>query len=158
MITEATPDFFSLEPLLIARLRATVTGIRVVLSGMDMDGLLDLPQQTPAIYVLYSDYGIADQVDADREARITQTWLVVVAVQSVRTPKSGTDVRHLAGPLLGNVLQSLLGWQPDSAHMPLQLETAPRWSYQPPTAKQQAGLLHIPLAFSTTLFLTGSIL
>jgi len=157
MTAEAPPDFFSLESLLIARLRATVTGVRTVLSGMDMEGLLELPQQTPALYVLYSDYGIADQVDTDREARITQTWLVVVAVQSVRTPKSGADVRHSAGPLLGNVLRALLGWQPDSAHMPLQLEAAPRWSYQPPTARQQAGLLHIPLAFSTTLFLTGSI-
>lgn len=146
-------DFFALEALLLTRLRATLpTTIQTICSGMDETILMDLPKRTPAVYVLFGDYRVIDQTKHD--ARLSQDWLVVVAVRSSHDVHSGEAARQLAGPYIAQVIQALLGWAP-SQEMTLALSNnIPPWHYQPGNAKDKIpGLLHFPVALSVDFIL-----
>lgn len=151
-------DFFGVQPLLIDRIKTKVTGINSVISGMNQDELLILETSPPFIYVQFDSYSLLDQVE--REAQITQSWLVVIAIENDRS----LDIESRSGIILGKLLNVLLGWQPSKDYGALLLESAPKMTFQPAIAQPQPaltnarpGLWHIPLAFSTTLFVTGDI-
>lgn len=151
-------DFFGVQPVLIARLKAKVTGINSVVSGLDQEDMLIIEKAPPAIYVLYENYSLLDQ--SEREAQITQQWMVVTIIGSDRA----ADAKTKAGPILGNVLEALLGWQPSGDYGILQLVSAPKMSFQPAVTQpapamteSRQGLWHIPLAFQTHLYVDGRI-
>lgn len=151
-------DFFGLQPLLIARIAAEVPGLTAVFSGIDYERTLTLFDSVPAVYVLYDNYALFDQTE--RETQINQNWSVVLVVASL--PQ--LDITKHAGPVLWKILRALVGWQPDSDYYPLKLESASKMTFQPaPTQAAPAittlrsGLWHIPLSFSTTIFVTGDI-
>lgn len=153
-------DFFGLQPILINRLKATVSSIKStnIVSGMDMIDMGAIEQSPPAIYVLFDSYSLMDQ--SEREAQITQQWMVVTLLAADREQ----DAKTTAGPILGNILESLLGWQPSGDYGILQLASAPKMTFQPAVSQsqpaitdQRSGLWHVPLAFITHIYVNGSI-
>lgn len=153
-------DFFGVQTLLINRLKATIANVSddYIVSGLNQEDMLLIEKSTPAIYVLFDSYSVLNQ--SERESQVTQRWLVVTLLSSDRD----ADAKTAAGPILGNILESLLGWQPSSEYGILWLDQAPKMTFQPAVSQPvpamtetRTGLWHVPLAFSTNLYVNGSI-
>lgn len=102
-----TPDnFLALEPAIVARLRATLPPEVHVLTAADLDAVAGAEQPTPAVHVLFWDYGVAlGKIPA--LAVVTQSWLTIVVDRNVADIEQGSHARQSAGPLAVQVLASL---------------------------------------------------
>jgi hypothetical protein len=121
-------NLLQLEPELLARLKEQLADVRPavhLLSAADLAGVEEEKQLSPAVHLVYQRYRVAESRSDGRAARITQTWLPVVAVRNASTTKTGTAGRIQAGALAARVMRALVGWQPPSATKPLQLVAAP---------------------------------
>lgn len=103
-------DYLALEPLLIARLRAEVTGVKAVQGAADLASVSAKQQVTPAVYVIY----LGDNVGPNAGAAhvVSQTWAVVPTVYYADANGTGEGARRLAGPLIGQCIAALAGWTP----------------------------------------------
>ncbi len=130
----------SLEPLLRARLESL--GLFKAVWGL-ADLNAEKARPTPCAYVVYDGAQVAQTNAAGTEAKIVARWLVALAVKNVGKAVDGAAVREDARALADAVLAALMGWRPDPAHQPLVLTDLPR----PETV---AGLIYLPLVFTTT--------
>lgn len=100
--------------LIIARLKAQVTALKIVAGAADFAAAAPEVKQTPSAFVLE----LANRPTGNALATIavsqenTVRFGVVIAVQNLRDPrgeKAHTDLRTLRE----SVMTALLGWQPD---------------------------------------------
>ena len=135
----------SLEPLLRARL-AEIAGFKGVYGLSDLGA--EKPKPAPCVYVAFDGGRVVDMPDMGSRAKVLARWLVVLAIKNVAKAADGQAAREDAQPLVADVLQKLMGWRPDQAHMPLRLVEMPRPDYQ-------SGLLWLPLVFETPQIFKG---
>ena len=141
----------ALEPLLLARLAEQLADLSPkvhVLGAVDLDGVTEEKQLTPAVHVVYQSYHVAEASSSGRMARVEQTWLATVAVRNMKSPRTGTAARTDAGLIAGRVALALMGFKPDMASKPLRLVDGPGAGFS-------AGFMYLPLAFATELVLTA---
>ncbi len=136
----------AIEPQLVERLQSrlpqTGAGKVHVLTAADLANLSESTQPSPAVHIIYQGYAVAETRPDNKAARLTQTWLAVVAVRNLASGKTGAAARADAGQLAATVAAALTGWMPPGAMRPLQLAT-------PPAAGYSAGYMYLPLAFTT---------
>lgn len=110
-------DYLALEPLLVERIRAEVSGLKIVQGVADLASVSVKQQVTPAVYVIYlgdavgQAAGIAQPVD--------QIWAVVPTVYYADANNTGEGARRVAGPLIGRCLAALTNWKPRLDMKPL---------------------------------------
>ncbi|CQR43720.1 conserved hypothetical protein [Thiomonas sp. CB3] len=136
----------AIEPQLVARLQSrlpqTGAGKVHVLTAAELANLSESTQPSPAVHIVLSGMTVAESRPDGKAARLTQTWLAVIAVRNLASGKTGAAARADAGQLAGTVAAALTGWQPLSARKPLQLVT-------PPGAGYSAGYMYLPIAVAT---------
>ena len=141
-------SFLALEPLLKDRLSAALNPIDApsvthILSAADLASV-DGTHPVPAVIVLFDSHSVAENVNSGKHARITQSWLAIVAVRSVTNIKTGQNARALAGEIADTVLTNLMGWMPPGCTKPLHLANAPKADYV-------NGFLYLPIAFEAEI-------
>lgn len=136
------PHFLALEAAIVERLRNRLPADVHVLTRAELAAVAEGNQPVPAVHVIYNGYRVAERRPDGTAARITQTWLVTVAVRNVRTQLTGEAAREDAGELASAVLAALMGWKPttEGNSAPAQLVEAPAPAYA-------AGFYYLPLAF-----------
>ncbi len=102
-------------------------------------------QATPAVFLVYSGYGVDQNRVDGASSRITQTWLTVIAVRNV-TSAEGQEAREDAGEIANRVFAKLAGFKPASAEGPLRLASAP-------PAEYADGFFYLPLAWEVQVVL-----
>jgi hypothetical protein len=137
-------DHLVLEEAIRARLEAQVASARHHLTVADLEGVQEEEQKHPAVHVVYN----GDQVGGDSgdgwAQKITQDWMVVVAVRNQRGGRSGSGARGEAGPIVSEVLTAMQGWSPE----PATFDPFVRVSAPGPAAPG-AGFFYVPLVFRT---------
>lgn len=129
-----------LEPLIRARLEATVPGLAGV-HGVVSLGVEDAAgKQLPAAFVASDGHRVLEATAHGRAARIASRWLVIVAVRNVQSVRDGEAARQDAAQLVRDCMTALMGWQPRAGVQTLQ-------PVNPPQPVYQDGLLLYPLAF-----------
>jgi hypothetical protein len=123
-------DYLAAESLIVARLRAQVSGVPSanVMTTADLAGVEARAQRTPALHVIYNGdepAGVAGQSDLGDSQVVQQRWMIVVAVRSGKDTLGGSGARSVAGPLMVDVIQALAGWRPSADHGPLIRGSAP---------------------------------
>ncbi|MDI3326777.1 hypothetical protein QKW35_20565 [Pontibacterium granulatum] len=97
---DLTDDYLAAEPELIALLDQ-VEGLRKVYSTADLAELKERSQITPAAHVIYWGDAVPDTAQGGNLSHVTQTWVVVLAVNLRKKDE--------AGPLLARIIQQLSG-------------------------------------------------
>lgn len=110
-------DYLALEPLLVERIRAEVSGLKTVQGVADLASLSPRQQVTPAVYVIY--LGDAVGQSAGNAQPVDQIWAVVPTVYYADAAGTGEGARRIAGPLIGRVLAALTNWTPRIDMKPL---------------------------------------
>lgn len=140
-------NFMALEPLLIARLQATV-----IVDGRPVDVASRRAEELSnevrtGIEVAYDGYTILSS--DTQSATIQQSWSVVIVEDNVRD-KARAGARADAGPIIKQVLRSLIGWQPDAVdgerHFSRLVLATPTYR-----ATYRDKRSYFPLTFSTSL-------
>ena len=146
----AASNVLAIEAELVARLqeRLAASGMPqvYVLTAADLAGVTEEKQLVPAVHVVYQGYGVAETSHNGRAARVTQTWLAVVATRNARGIKAGEAARAQAGELAGHASAALMGWKPGAAAKPLRLVPGPGAGFS-------AGHQYLPLAFEAEIVL-----
>lgn len=145
------PDFLAFGPVLQQRLKERIkapTDMKWFLST-DIREVIDRRSQfAPAVHVIYGGYRPSRESGNGRNQLVDQTWIVLV---SVRNAAGGEDRRAEAGPRMGQVVTSLIGWPRsarDQRFGPLRFAGAPS-----PIDKDT--VTHYPLAFVTSMPVEG---
>ncbi len=139
-------DFFSAESLLLDRLQTLQGAFRLITTARSQKALQDQPGPVPALYLVYD--GQEPFLGAGQEQAIDQQWLLITVVRTGRETVSGSEERAMSGPLLIQLCETLIGWQPGAEYGPL-------------TFKKVSGPLYhngygfYPLRVSTRLILRG---
>ena len=110
-------DYLALEPLLIERIRAEVTGLKVVQGVADLASVAAKQQVTPAVYVVYLGDLIGQA--AGNAQPVDQIWAVVPTVYYADPNSTGEGARRIAGPLIGRTIAALANWKPRLDMKPL---------------------------------------
>ncbi|MBF0448585.1 MAG: hypothetical protein HQL67_10315 [Magnetococcales bacterium] len=139
-------NYFAAEALILTQLEQLNDSFRQIGAGRSLEAIREHPGAVPALFLIYD--GQKPDLGAGREQAIHQQWLLVVVVRSARQMENGIQERIEAGPLLIRLCETLIGWQPDSEHGPLTLNTAPGPVYH-------HGYGYYPLRMSTRLILRG---
>lgn len=136
---ELTDDYLAAEPELITLL-GQVDGLRKVYGTTDLAELKERSQITPAAHVLYWGDSVPDTVQGGNLTHVTQTWLVVLAINLRKKDE--------AGPLLARIIQTLSGAQASLGPV-LRVN---------PTAKPSfnGGFGYYPLAFNIKFRIKGA--
>lgn len=110
-------DYLALEPLLIERIRAEVSGLKTVQGAADLASVTVKQQVVPAVYVIY----LGDIVGqgAGNAQPIDQIWAAVPTVYYADATGGGEGARRLAGPIIGRLLAALTNWKPRLDMKPL---------------------------------------
>lgn len=135
-------DFLGLEPLILARLKATVPAARSVLAAEDLADVEARSQTAPALHVIYGGYRVIEASENGRTASTEQTWIVVAVVKGASQRGDGpAALRASAAELVGPALTALMGWRPIDRMRPLKLANGPRPVFS-------GGFAYFPLTFA----------
>lgn len=143
-------NFLALEPLLVARLTEQLADMvpKVhVMSAVDLAGVTEATQITPAVHVVYQGYRVTETRPDGTVVRVVQTWLATVATRNARNLRTGDAARAEAGLIAGRVAQALMGFKPQATSKPLRLVNGPGAGFS-------AGFAYLPLAFDAELVLS----
>jgi hypothetical protein len=139
-------NYFAAEALILERLQNLNAEFRLITTGRTLQDIQNHPAPVPALYLIYD--GQEPYMGAGQEQAINQHWLLVITVRSARDRVTGAYERLEAGPLLIQLCETLIGWQPSAEYGPLTLNTAPGPIYND-------GFGYYPARFSTRLILRG---
>lgn len=110
-------DYLFMEPLLVERVKARVTGLKAVLAASDLAKMAAQAQISPAAHVIYvgeeTGNGTGDQGTMGKAQLVTQLWAVVIAVYHADATDTGSGNRRIAGPLIAELMRALSGWTPE---------------------------------------------
>jgi hypothetical protein len=117
------------EASILARLADRLPPEVRVLSTLDLVGLTEGSQPTPAVHVVYRGYRVLEDQQQGRLVRLEPRWWVVAAVRSVREVRGGRGAL-LDGLAVEQLVRShLMGWTPAGASTPLRLQDSPELGF-----------------------------
>lgn len=135
---ELTTDYLAAEPELVALLEG-VEGIRKVYTSADLAEMQERSQVTPAVHLIYQGDRVPAQAQGGMLGRVTQTWMVVLAINLRQ--------KEQAGALLATLVQTLSGVHTTLG--PINRVNAPQPSFRP-------GFGYYPLQFELTFRTKGA--
>ena len=114
IMTPISDNLFTMEDMIIERLREKTTGFFTIASPSIIAGSDDVTQLLPAAFV-QPGLGTknADQ-DTFGDTYFEQRWSVFVAVPHWQSDVANYSASARAGPLMSQVIAALDGWFPDS--------------------------------------------
>lgn len=136
-------DHLAAEALLVARLKDQVPEFRAVYTAGELAQVDEATQIVPAAHVIYDGERFEDEAGKGAARKVTQTWLVVVAVESASDPVTGAGARASAGVLMQKAINALAGHKLGEGFRECRRADAPRASYSGPFA-------YFPLAFEVS--------
>lgn len=143
-------DYLIAESLIQARLAEPGRDLPRVLSGADLEGVVEESQPSPAIHLVgpfeQIPVGKGDTALRNRAQKVIQGWMLVVVVRNVR---GVADARKDAGPYVSGTIKALQGWTPSTEHGAMLRRDAP---YRP---TYRNGFFYYPLLFQTQIITTG---
>lgn len=143
-------NLLALEAVLVQRLTEQLADLSPkvkVLTAVDLAGVTEASQVTPAVHVIYRGYRVVESRADGKAARIEQTWLTVVACDNKRNLRTGEAARVDAGAIARRVCSALMGFNPGPVSKPLRLAEGPEAGFS-------NGYQYLPLAFVAELALT----
>lgn len=143
----ALENLLAAEPLIIARIKAHVPGLRTVASASVLAGAVDIAPMCPAAFVL-SDLASARGTDVPGRAIEAQNWQVVICVASIRDPHDVNTTASVAGPFMLDAVKALAGWVPTPDHRAVVYQGRGAPYYEP-------GYGEFPLFFGVDVPLRG---
>ena len=125
-------SLFAVEPLIIARLKERVPGLRSVDGALDVMDAISGSRPPPAAAVIWDGESVprGDTHQVGGEQIVEQRWLVVLGIRNVRAAATGGGLRDEAGPLLLQINATLQGWRPGLGFGRLSKAGAPPPHYQ----------------------------
>lgn len=141
-----------LEAQLMARLADQLADLSPkvhVLAAVDLAGVTEATQPTPAVHVVYQSYRIVESRSDGSTARLEQTWLATIATKNFKNLRSGAAARADAGLIAARVAGALMGFRPAGASKPLRLAEGPGAGFS-------GGYGYLPLAFVAELVLSNT--
>jgi hypothetical protein len=142
-------NLFAAEPLIIARIKAMVPGLKTVASASILAGAQDIAPYCPAAFVL----PMGGDVDSNAGRGIVQVerqrWQIVVVVSNIRDPLDVDTTAQQAGGYLLQVYQALCGWPPAADLDPMRYAGRPDPYYE-------VGYGEFPVLFETKAVLQGT--
>ncbi|MBF0096235.1 MAG: hypothetical protein HQM04_06785 [Magnetococcales bacterium] len=128
-------NYLMLAPLILSRLREHLPQVAVS-SSWGLSAIKEAPDQLPSIVVFLEDDQPVQQTGQGTVQKITQTWMVLVAVR---------DAEEEAGELISRIYRTLAGWRPNQIFEPL---CRVRSSYKQDVSPN--GVSYFPLSFETS--------
>lgn len=139
-------NLFDVEPLIIARIKALVTGLRTVESVSVLAGAADLAPYLPAAFIQPMEGEIKSI--AAKSGMERQTWLVTICVANYRDPTGTQTTASKAGGFSHDVIAALNGWAPHGVGKLMEYEGRAAPYYEP-------GYGEFPLAFGFDVYIHG---
>ncbi len=134
-------NYLMLAPLILSRLRERLPRVDVS-SSWGVLAIKETPDQLPSLVVFLEEDQPAQQTGQGTVQKITQTWMVLVAVK---------DTEEESGELISQVYRALAGWRPGPLFEPLHRV---RSSYKPDVSPN--GVSYFPLSFETSFIFNTS--
>jgi hypothetical protein len=138
-------NLFDVEPLIIARIKDAVPGLRTVSSVSLLASTADIAALLPAAFVQPMDGTVKSSAAA--HCMESQSWLVTVCVSNFRDTDTETTASK-AGEHARNIIAALNGWPPKGTGKLMQYEGRSAPYYEP-------GYGEFPLHFSIDVFVHG---
>lgn len=135
-------DYLAAGPLLVARVKDQVAGLRHVLPATELSAMKETGLPSPSAFVIYDGDRLGDSALRGQSRVVYQRWLVVLAVRNATQGDGGQAIQDEAGPLLSSILGALQGHILSPDHRPLIRVQAPKPGYS-------AAFAYYPLAFET---------
>ncbi|WP_219211932.1 phage tail terminator protein [Variovorax boronicumulans] len=148
----AENDFLSVEPLMVARLNAALSGLSPavhVLTAADLADVAEARQPVPAVHVIYDGFRVVEARGDGLVYRLEHTWLAVTATRNVANTRTGAAARRDASALMAKAGAALAGFVPTGFSNPLRVTTPPRPGFR-------TGYQYLPLAFLHQTFFHAS--
>lgn len=134
-------ELLDLEPALIERLTARVSAsVRPLWAVADIERT---PLPTPAVLVSYAGGSPVQSRPDARAVRLEVRWLITAVVRNVANASQSTAGQAI-GPLVEEIIEAVMGWQPEGTSRPLTLSALPAPGFG-------SGYLWVPLEFSSEL-------
>lgn len=112
MSVDLATNWLGLEPVLIERIRARVSGLALVGGPWEYDQAQrpqgDADMDLPAVFVLYGGHASGLNPRGRGARLVDQTWTVVLVTRP--DPPARTDSLRPAGVLLSSLILALEGW------------------------------------------------
>ena len=123
MVTSVQVDYLALGDVLKARIAESMPEARVV-RGRTMDAVMQAAQGDLTVHIIY----VGDELtptDAKSMQIVGQLWMLILAVKYAGADLTGEGNQEIAGPLIVELLDSMLGWQPELVTKPLRRVQGP---------------------------------
>lgn len=136
------------EPLILARLAAQVSGVRVA-SAATIAGVVELAGLLPAVFVQPGGAEVVSVAGNGIAQAQEEIWLVVAVTPLLPDTTDLLGNYQAMGELLGKIVAALAGWQPSSAYRPLRYA-----GREDPVI--EAGQAEFPLRFTVRRIFSGT--
>jgi hypothetical protein len=147
----ATGDYFAIEQPLVDRIKVVLPDVPHVITAEDAETAKDWRRAPKAAHVIYvgDEVGQGAAMQGGGGVQLTsQLWMVVLQVKHSGTVQSGAGARRIAGPLIWQLLQGLVGHQLLPTWAPLRRAPGPKAGYQD-------GFGYYPFVFRTNNLIRG---
>lgn len=134
-------DHLAAEQLLIAKIKADIPEFRAVYGAGELAKIGEVSLATPSAHVVYEgEHFIGSDAGNGLKQMISQTWFVVVSINSARDQISGSGARGSAGVLIQKVIDTLAGYKLGEGMKPLKRVSPPKPVYN-------GSFAYFPVAF-----------
>lgn len=141
------PNLFDIEPLIIARIKAMIPGLRTVDSISLLASAGDVAQFLPAAFV--QPMQGETKTYAASHVNERQQWLITVCVENYRDSSGTQTTASKAGEHAHAIIAALNGWAPHGAGKQIQYEGRAAPYYE-------TGYGEFPLQFGYDVFIHGA--
>lgn len=148
-------NFFQAQNDLVGRLKEKVPLVKEVFTSNSVATLVtNTPKITPCIYLIYDGYFLDQKMSASelKTQMVHQRWIVMVVTrnQSLGLLQGGADSKDMAGDVLTQVIEAVLGWKPPTSSRVFRLADGSKPMYS------EEGVDYTPLTFVIPTTITGA--
>ncbi|WP_104565847.1 phage tail terminator protein [Ralstonia mannitolilytica] len=144
-------DYFAIEQPLVARIKQVLPELQYVVTAESAEATREWAKASRVAHVVYmgDEVGQGSSQQGGGGVQLTaQLWMVVLAIKHAGTVQNGEGSRRIAGPLIGKLLQGLIGQQLLPTWAPLRRAPGPKVGYQD-------GVGYYPFVFRTNNLIRG---
>lgn len=117
-------NFFAVRDEIAEKLKE-IPAFKQIYTPLNSVKVTEMAQVTPAAHVNFARFSPQAVASQGKATMLSMRWAVTVACQNAQSQMNdGSAVTDQAGNLLGEVIELLAGWKPESSRMPLVLVDA----------------------------------
>lgn len=135
-------DHLAAEQLIIAKIKEAIPEFRAVYGAGELAKVGEVSLTTPSAHVIYDgERFIGSDAGHGTQQMISQTWLIVVSINSSKDMVSGAGARASAGTLMQRVIDTFAGYKLADGFRPLKRANPPKPAYS-------GSFSYFPVAFN----------